>query len=237
MPEFIQQTADGITLSTDMHGNMIRVQANSYTSVLFATQHFQARDTNDYNKWTAAGLARQMQVLIVATEYIDKRFGVHFKGKRLQSTSPHDPVGGFYQELFFPRTGLVDVDDREIVGIPLKLQQATSEYGIRLLDGVLWEDHEATISGSGRGTVSGQINSSIDIPQGAITKTKIDVIELDREPAGTRTYSSLFRADSSRTTDAIHKVNPYPDVDYLLTEYIEEGSLNTGSIRTIELLR
>ena len=98
--------------------------SNSYVDVAFSDTYFTDRGNTT---WTAATVDNKQVALIKATDYIDKRFGVRFKGRRASGT----------QALQWPREEAQDNDGYDLTGIPIKLEQATCEYAAIALSTVL----------------------------------------------------------------------------------------------------
>lgn len=95
--------------------------ANSYADVSFADAYFSERGVA---AWTGDAGVKQ-QALIKATDYIDLRFSVWFKGVVLNPD----------QALSFPRTGILGVS-----GVPVRLAKAACEYALRALSAELTSD-------------------------------------------------------------------------------------------------
>jgi len=97
--------------------------ANSYIDLTFADTYHEDRQNLS---WSAATQAIRQGALIRASEYVDKRFGLRFKGFKSSST----------QGLEWPRIGALDADDYLLNGVddvPRQLQKAVAEYGLRAL--------------------------------------------------------------------------------------------------------
>ena len=107
------------------------------------------------------------------------------------------------QPLEFPRKELYGLDGQLVVGIPLRLQQATAEYAVRALAGTLYLADETTAVASGTGTVQEQ-------------SRKIGPIEQTTKFA---TGSGVTITRRSATDAAV-----YPLADQLMREYIIDTS-------------
>lgn len=90
--------------------------AVSYVSVAFADDYFAMRGNQT---WATLDAEKKAQYLVLASDYISMRF--KYKGSILNKT----------QALEFPRKD---------IGLPIKVQQATCEYALRAVDGVLAPD-------------------------------------------------------------------------------------------------
>lgn len=100
--------------------------ANSYATVEFADAYFADRGNAT---WAALTEAQKQANLILATDYIDKVFGLRFAGAIEVET----------QALAFPRT-LWD-------GVPTNVKKAASEYALRASASPLAPDIEVDPSG------------------------------------------------------------------------------------------
>ena len=98
--------------------------ANSYISVAFADSYFVDRGNAT---WAADSTTDKETALVRATDYIDKRFALQFKGRKLTQE----------QGLEWPRLGALDSDFYLLDGanddVPRQLQKATAEYALRAL--------------------------------------------------------------------------------------------------------
>lgn len=101
--------------------------ANAYASVAEVDAYFDDRGVPGWN-----GDANQKQFAIIkATDYIDKRFGKRFIGKRADGD----------QGLEWPRTSAIDLNGIEWADqVPTILKQATAEYAKRALEAELVTD-------------------------------------------------------------------------------------------------
>ena len=106
--------------------------ATSYIDTEFADGYFEDRNNP---AWSQLNEDAKKAACILATDYIDFRWGAAFKGERLF-------LG---QALEFPRTGFVNVANQPI--IPEVLKKATAEYAIRASSAPLAPDIEQDPSG------------------------------------------------------------------------------------------
>ena len=102
------------------------------------------------------------------------------------------------QPLSFPRLRLFDREGLEIRGIPLKLEQATSEYAFRALTIILMPD--PVIDASGR------------------------TVTLDREKVGPIEVEKRFEEGGALS----RLIHDYPAADRLLSEYITAKGVIRG---------
>lgn len=102
--------------------------ANSYVTEAFADAYFVDRGNAT---WAAASSGDKQTALVRATDYIDKRFGIRFKGVKESSD----------QGLEWPRAGAVDNDGYVFDDVPRNLEKATCEYGLRALSATLAPDN------------------------------------------------------------------------------------------------
>lgn len=99
------------------------LDANAYVSIAFATTYLTERDKLD---WLPLVDTKKEAAIILATDYIEVRFGKYFLGEKLVEDSA----------LSFPRTGISTFYD----GLPLVLQKACVEYAYRAKDAPLAPD-------------------------------------------------------------------------------------------------
>jgi len=138
------------------------VDANSYTTIVFANDYFSERGNSVWATYTDT---QKQEALIKATDYIELRYRDLFKGKQYLST----------QGLSFPRlandtealdTFIYDtVDSTLIIGvaIPKSIQRATCEYAARTFTGALVSDNLNQEGVSTRVKI-GQIEKEITYP-------------------------------------------------------------------------
>lgn len=100
--------------------------ATSYITVDFFKEYHDERG-NSYSGFSDTLIE---QAILRATDYIDNRWGLLFKGVRVLST----------QALCFPRNHLYDNEGYLVEGTPTKLKKATAEYALRALSVVLAPD-------------------------------------------------------------------------------------------------
>lgn len=102
--------------------------SNAYVDVAFANSYFTLRGNQD---WEALSEPQKEQAIVLATDYIDMRWGSRFKSQPLHPDT---------QALLFPRV--------EWDGIPTQLKRATVEYAVRsAVNGDLWPDPSVDESG------------------------------------------------------------------------------------------
>lgn len=124
--------------------------ANSYIAVAYADAYHSARGNTTWDGTTAY----KQTLLIKATDYIDTRWGLRFKGTILLAT----------QALKFPRNGLYDSLGNMIEGLPENLKKAAAEYALRALSAPLMPDPVTDETGRvviGRDEKIGPISESI----------------------------------------------------------------------------
>ena len=127
--------------------------SNSYLSEADADTHFADRGNAT---WAAASSANKTAALVRASDYIDKRFGMRFKGFK-QSDA---------QAMEWPRIGALDADDYLLNdpndAVPRQIKKATAEYALRALS-------NATLAPD---------NSNVGVN---ITRNKVGPIETEQE--------------------------------------------------------
>ena len=109
--------------------------ANAYADRTYANTYFTARNIAG---WTGANDVKDA-ALIRATDYIDRRWGASFVGRREFDNDTN--------ELQWPRVGVYDREGRAVEGIPDRLARATCEYALRALTDELMPDPEVSASG------------------------------------------------------------------------------------------
>lgn len=102
--------------------------ANAYISVAFADTYFLDRGNAT---WAAALTADKESAIVRSTDYLDKRFGLKYKGVKESSA----------QGLEWPRAGAIDNDGYLFDDVPRNLEKATAEYAVRALSLVLAPDN------------------------------------------------------------------------------------------------
>lgn len=100
--------------------------ANAYISVDAFKEYHDDRG-GDYSSYSDEQI---QQGIVRATDYIERRFGARFVGSRETAT----------QSLSWPRQYAYYKDLREALLVPLPVQQATAEYGLRALAATLAPD-------------------------------------------------------------------------------------------------
>jgi hypothetical protein len=109
--------------------------SNGYVSEAYVTAYFADRGGN--SAWTAATTAAREAAIVLATDYIDIRFG--FRGRILMED----------QNLQWPRSGIFNEFGTEISGLPTEVEKATAEYAVRSLTASLAPDPTAEATGTG----------------------------------------------------------------------------------------
>jgi hypothetical protein len=108
--------------------------ANSFTSVAEFKAYHAERGT-DITAIT--GDTAIQRLLVKGADYIEKVFGMRFKGSREFST----------QSLSFPRVGLYTNDGFPVTGIPGRLKWAQAEYALQANSGDLFITPPASTTG------------------------------------------------------------------------------------------
>lgn len=100
--------------------------ATSYTSVAEFDAYFADRGIDV----SALNTPQKQYLLIKATDYVEQRWGMLFKGLREFDC----------QALSFPRLALTNRDGRDVEGVPGKLKYAVCEYAWKLNTAPLFPD-------------------------------------------------------------------------------------------------
>ncbi|WP_321991525.1 DnaT-like ssDNA-binding protein [Marispirochaeta aestuarii] len=96
--------------------------AQSYISVTDADVYHAARGNS---VWVDADQDSKEASLILATEYLDGKYGKRWLGTRLTSS----------QALDWPRTNIFDELNRSITGVPEKIANATAVAALKVIQG------------------------------------------------------------------------------------------------------
>jgi hypothetical protein len=107
------------------------------TGVTDATSYVSEAFSDDYlgSDWAADSASKQ-EALILASEYVDLRWGNRFKSEPLLTT----------QGLEFPRKYLYDRYGEQVEGIPDDLKKAVCHYAARSVAGTLYPSPSTTTS-------------------------------------------------------------------------------------------
>ncbi len=195
--------------------------SNAYIDIAFANSYHSDRG---HNAWKTFATSKRQTAVIRATDYIEKRFNLKFKGHR------SDPTG---QSLSWPRRDVFDEDDYLLVHsdeIPKELQQATAEYAIRaLLISELAPDPPLPTQTQ---DFSNTTSQSGDITRGPLKKTTVNVGRGAVEQAKEYFTQAEINQFSSRSAFAGGMVNgtnipEYPGADLLLRRLIDTGNRRT----------
>lgn len=127
--------------------------ANAYTSVAFVTQYLTDRGRQAQNSWNTIGTAAQQAAIVLATDYIENRWGPSFRGSKLNTEVEGRLATGNLELTQLPVDGdeivlgqrtyrlvddLVDADD-VLIGDDITETVANIVAGIMLEDGALGE--------------------------------------------------------------------------------------------------
>lgn len=192
--------------------------SNSYIAVALADIHHTDRENT---QWTDMTTGEKEAALIRATDYIEKRFGRKFLGRRQNRT----------QALEWPR---VDAEDRDgflltgvaVDAIPRQLQKACSEYALRaFIYNVLSPDVPPAVpsqdlqTGGSRGSQGAS---------GAIIREqfKVDVVEEEKEYRSLNSFGEGHTTiKSSLVSDAA--IPEYPEADMWIQELLKPATIVT----------
>lgn len=188
--------------------------ANSYVDEAFADEHHADRGNA---RWAALDSAEKQQCLIRATDYIDKRFGQAFRGRR-QSKN---------QSLEWPRLNAYDDDGFAFSAeddIPRQLEKATAEYALRAaIYNVLAPDPTRV---SPDQDLSQDAARPEPTPAGAVTSSREKVGPLETETRYKHPGmdgGSGERAGQSSLVNEFY-IPEYPEADMWLEELIRSGA-------------
>lgn len=181
--------------------------ANAYISEAYADTYHGDRGNT---KWTDEDVADKEIAIIKATDYVDKRFGPLFKGRKGSST----------QALSWPRTSALDYNGFSLNGIvPVPLQKAVAEYALRaILNNVLAPDPALPVPQQNH--VTGSTVSS-DVITGEITELTEKVGPIT-ENKKYRTISQTSGGASDRSSQSSlledWHIPEYPEADMWMEE-------------------
>lgn len=195
--------------------------ANAYADVSFVNDYHGDRN---HGAWQTFGTSQKEKAIIRATDYLEKRFSLKFKGHR------SDPTG---QSLSWPRRDVFDEDDYLLVHsdeIPKELKQATAEYAIRaILIGELAPDPPRQAQSQDFNTTTPQ---SGDILRGPLKKSSVNVGRGAVEQAKEYFTQQEINQFSDRNSFAGGMVDTstipeYPGADLLLRRILDTGNRRT----------
>lgn len=188
--------------------------ANGYVTVAFVDTHFADRGIA---AWTGSTTDKE-SAIVRATDYVDKRFGMKFRGFR-ESKS---------QALEWPRLSALDNDDylfSDVDEIPRQLQKGVAEYAIIALNLVLLP--LPALPFSDRDPVTGAVTSGVS---GQVFRKREVVGPIEDETWYENTIKSLLTLKPALGSSGItSKFNlpEYPPAD----EWLQELLVPSGSIQ------
>jgi len=195
--------------------------SNAYATVAFVNDYHKDRG---HSAWSEFGSGDKEKAIIRATDYLEKRFSLKFKGHR------SNPTG---QSLSWPRRDVFDEDDYLLVHsneIPKELKHAMSEYAIRaLLIGELAPDPLAATQPQDLSSTTAQ---SGDIVPGPLKSTNVNVgrgaVEQAKEYF-TKEQIDQFSIRNAFTGGVVggSSIPEYPSADLLLRRLLATGNRRT----------
>jgi hypothetical protein len=188
----------------------IVANADSWVTLAFVTDHHTKRGNT---RWTVGGVsdATREQCIIRAVDYIDKRFGAWFRGRKYSSQ----------QTLSWPRAGARDNSGFLLNAvIPIQLKRATAEYALRALiynvlapDAPLPVPTQSQVDGASSGTTSAS---------GAVKSLSQKVGPIEE----TVSYATADEQNSNRSTGTTQVddwvIPTYPEADLWLEELMDD---------------
>jgi hypothetical protein len=178
--------------------------ANSYLSVADADDYHDGRGNTEWDKAANTDELKQ-DALVRATDYVEKRFGTRFRGKRSSKE----------QALAWPRMSAWDDDGYEFEDVPTKLEHAVAEYALRAIsvhelspDPLSPVQAQSHVEGATRTTT----------PTGEVKKFKETVGPLEEETEYMKGSDNLSAAAVSVKSGLVSDYNipEYPAADMLL---------------------
>jgi len=200
--------------------------ANAYVSVTFVDTH---HDDRGNTAWVDFSTAEKQSAIIRATDYIDKRFGLRFRGVRSSKE----------QDLEWPRLSAFDADGFLLSGtdaLPRQLTKATAEYALRTaICGVLAPDAPLPVPKQDLTESDCSLRADQEAT-GQITRKKEKVGPLEEETWYETTSQVLGRnlaagatgVKSSLVNDFL--IPEYPEADLWLEELLR-SSMNVRLAR------
>ncbi len=192
--------------------------ANSYLTEAFADTHHADRGNG---AWSEFSSSEQLAALIRSSEYIDKRFGIRFRGIRKTKG----------QGLEWPRHDAFDNDGFLLSGVddlPRQLEKATAEYALRaLLCGVLAPDPILPVPKQDLSALP--VVRDVDVITGEVSRKKDVVGPLEEErwydtksaAAGRNLGAGARGVQSSLVND--FNIPEYPEADLWLEELLRSS--------------
>ncbi len=182
--------------------------ANSYISESFADTY---HDDRGNTKWAAESSANKQSAIIRATDYIDKRWGVWFRGIKSSST----------QALQWPRVNAFDNNGYVWSGVPTLLERACVEYALRaLINNVLAPDPSLSVPEQNHVT-------------GSTVTTEVVTGEIQEkmEKVGPITEKTVYRTASENRSQRMNQsslledasIPEYPEADLWMEELTKQA--------------
>jgi len=198
---------DGTGLST----------SNAYISISTADDYHSGRGNSEWDKAANTDQLKQ-EAIVRATDYVEKRFGTRFRGKRSSKE----------QALSWPRMSAWDDDGYEFDDIPVKLTQAVAEYALRAISvHELSPDPPSPVQAQSH--VEGVTRDTT--PTGGVKKTKEVIGPIEEETEYMKGENDLSVASVSVKSSLVSDYNipEYPAADMLLHGLLT----NTSSRRVV----
>jgi hypothetical protein len=184
------------------------VGANSYNTVVaFQTHHVDRAQIDLASEFLDAEI---QAALILATDYVDKRFGRRFRGYKQTRD----------QELEWPRIDACDNDDYTFEDIPRQLKKAINEYALIVLR---LERGLAPIPGLSYATIditTGETTSNIS---GRVTSKTEKVVPIEESTSYDDSTSSKS-APTSKMSVTVSSIPEYPQADLWIEELLVSGT-------------
>lgn len=190
--------------------------ANAYVDVAFADTYHLDRG---HGSWAALTSTAKQQAIIRATDYVDKRFGRRWRGRKIQPLA---------QPLLWPRVDVYDPYKDLLVQsnvIPAQLKKAVSEYALRAaLLGELAPDPLPQVPRQDLSPNTPVFPTEFQGGQIRRVAEKVDVIETSTSYNTPDNLTSAQRSKavlSGLVTEAF--IPEYPAADLLLEELLRTG--------------
>lgn len=182
--------------------------SNAYASLAFVDQYHLDRGNT---KWTGANAVKQAGI-VRATDYVDKRFRVRFRGTRSSAE----------QALQWPRVNAQNDNGFFITDIPTAIKQAIAEYALRaILNGVLAPDPSQNTPS--QSMVTG-VSNGTETTSGVVTSSEDTVGPLKEK----RTYANSSSIRVGQPTGIVSGLvlPEYPEADMILEAILRSSNEN-----------
>lgn len=188
--------------------------ANAYVNETFVDGFFTDRGNTI---WAAFTVAEQQAAIVRATDYVDKRFGIRFRGDRVTRD----------QALEWPRLNAIDNDGYDFGNdiIPKQIQRGIAEYALRAIQiGTLAPD---PINSAPPQSIEDELDGTrATLPGGQIigTRDKLDVLETSINYASPAAMQAGANKTNQDQNVSDFNIPEYPEADMWIKETLRSSS-------------